>query len=221
MELARETAGEELFRLQAGEGPVVLDLALKPVTPAVPVNADGSPFRAYRLPHLRVGGTLVSGGATHAVLGSAWLEHAWGDIPLPLGQVVWNRITLQLGDGTDVVVLQLRRRDGSRPPRPSALLVARSGETQAFSDSDLSFDTIDEWISPVGDIAYPSHWRLEVPQAAMVLDIRPTLPDQEVFGALRHWSGKVQVTGHRDGQIVEGWGYADLFGYADSAPGAG
>ncbi len=223
VELSHGTTGEELFRLKAGEGPVLLDLALDPVTAAVPMNGDGdrSPFRAYRLPRLSVGGTLVSAGTHHAVMGSGWLEHAWGEIPLPLGQVVWDRITLQLGDGTDVVVVQLRRRDGSRPPQPSVLLVAPGGDTQAFSGSDLSLEIIDEWVSPAGDIAYPSHWRLEVPQAAMTLNIRPTVPDQEVFGALRHWSGKVQVTGHRNGQVVDGWGYADLFGYADSGAGAG
>ena len=55
----------------------------------------------------------------------------------------------------------------------------------------------------------------------MDLDIRPAVPDQEVFGALRYWSGKVQVKGRRNGQTVEGWGYADLFGYADPGAGAG
>ena len=223
VELTEETTGRSLFRLKAGERPVALDLALEPLTASVPLTADGqsedagrSPFRAYRLPRLQVAGTLKSGEETHAVLGSGWLEHAWGDIPLPVGQVVWDRITLQLGDGTDVVVFQLRRRDGSRPPRPSAMLVGPSGDTQAFSENDLSLDIVDEWVSSVDDITYPARWRLEVPKAAMVLDIRSSLPDQEVFGTLRHWSGKVQVTGRRNDQAVNGWGYADLFGYGDS-----
>lgn len=225
---AQGSTAQSQIRLQAAEGPVSLDLTLEPATAALPINekelfGDGarSPFHGYRMPRMGVRGSLAIGETTHKVAGSAWLEHAWGDIPLPVGQVVWNRFTLQLRDGTDVAMLQLRRRDGSRPPLVSLLLVAGTGETQALADSELSLETIDEWISPVDGTAYPSQWRLRVPSAEMVLDIRPAVSDQEVLGALRHWSGQVEATGRRNGQPIDGWGYAELFGYAASDGGAG
>ncbi len=220
VDLPGSPTGRSGFHLQAGEGSTSLDLALQPLTAAVPVNrnelsGDGgrSPFQGYRMARLRVSGTLLIGKESHTVTGSAWLEHAWGDIPLPVGPVVWNRFTLQLRDGTEVAVLQLRRRDGSRPPSASLLLVAPGGETLTIADRDLSLEATGQWKSPVDDTAYPSGWRLQVPSADMVLHLRPTLPDQEVFGALRHWSGSVEVSGRRRSRPVDGWGYVDLFGY--------
>ncbi len=223
VELPHGPTGKSRFRLLASEDAVRLDLTLEPDAAGLPVREnqaleDGarSPFHGYRLARMRVRGALGVNAVGHEVTGVAWLEHAWGDIPLPVGQVVWNRFILQLGDGTEVAVLELRRRDGSRAPQASLVLVGPTGETRSVANHELTLEALDEWRSPTDGTSYPSGWRLQVPSADLDLDIRPTLADQEVVGALRYWSGKVEATGRRHGQPVDGWGDVDLFGYASS-----
>ena len=224
IELPQGPTEQASFRLRAGEGPVELELVLAPVTGVLPLSgaapsgdAGPQPFRGYRLARMEARGILAIGAQRHDVGGSAWLEHAWGDIPLPVGQVVWSRFNLQLDDGTDVAIFQLRRRDGSRPPTVTLVLTAPDGKVRAYEDAALSFQALREWRSPVDGTPYPLEWRLTVPSAEMTLDLGPAVQDQEVMGALRYWSGQLKVTGQRRGKAVEGWGFADLFGYAATA----
>jgi predicted secreted hydrolase len=209
------------LRLTAAADGRSLSLALKPAKPPLkqgeidlPGLAEDAPFRFYAISRLNAEGSLDLGGKPLAVSGSAWLDHAWGDVPLPRGQVALDRFALQLEDGRDLLCLRLHRRDGSGTPIPSCLLVAGDGTTQGFRRRDLRLESTGTWKSPLDGTPYPLSWQLALPAAGLELSLAPLVEAQERDGPLRAWSGAVTVAGRDRNGPVSGQGFVELTGYA-------
>ena len=108
----------------------------------------------------------------------------------------------------------------------SAIDVLSGGEQQrvaiaralahALRDRDLQISVSRQWRSPRGGL-YPAEWRLQAPSLGLEVRLRPVLADQELDTTPRYWEGAVDVTGNQRGTPLNGRGYVELTGYANTA----
>ena len=217
------------LRLEASEAGVTLELRLSEGKPPVPQGDGGlsqkgpEPGNAsYYYSHTRMpaAGTLVVEGDTLDVSGLAWLDREWSTSALSEGQVGWDWFSLQLDDGWEMMVYQLRRVDGSADPLSDGVLVNPRGERAALDwSTDVTLESTGAWDSPIDRARYPSGWRIRVPSRGWDLTVVPVLQNQELDLAFRYWEGSVRVSGQGEGGPVAGRGYVELTGYAGEVPG--
>jgi predicted secreted hydrolase len=208
-----------VFQLSAQTDEISINLKLvkrKPVIPGFNITGGTQPFHAYLLPRLRTRGELTIGDESFDVSGDGWLDHAWGLVPLgrgQLGQLALNRFVVRLDDDRELLIFQLRRRDGSGQPLHSGLLIAPDGTTKALCRRDIVLETTRHWHSENSRIRYPAGWRLKLENADLTLAITPLIDDQELDLSLRYWAGAVTVAGQSGGGSVSGSGHVELTGY--------
>ena len=155
------------------------------------------------------------GAETLEVSGLAWMDREWSTSALGRSLVGWDWLALQLDDGRDVMVYQLRRRDGEADPHSAGAIVAADGAMQRLGAADARLEVLDHWTSPRSRVRYPSRWRLSIPTADLRLEITPRLADQELIVGTRYWEGAVLVHGTADSRSIRGRGYIELVGYGD------
>jgi len=121
---------------------------------------------------------------------------------------------LQLDDGSELMLYQLRRLDGSRDPFSAGTWINPGGDAHYFDANEFTIEVTTFWDSPLGG-RYPGSWQISVPGLDLQLDVNPVMADQELSATVRYWEGAVDVSGKRDGGILQGRGYVELTGYAE------
>lgn len=208
-----------------------LDLTLVPAKPPVihghggvsqKTPGEGNASHYYSLTRLDVTGTLALGDDSLAVLGQAWMDHEFASNRLSATHRGWDWFSVQLDDGRELMLYQLRRADGSVEPLSHGTWVERDGSTRPLASEAFRVIPTGSWTSPRTKARYPMGWRLEVPGEALALTLTPTLPDQELvantMGGIVYWEGSVRVHGTLRGAPVAGVGYTELTGYTGRAP---
>lgn len=202
-----------------GEDSAAYDLALRPLKPPVLQGERGlsrkgpEPGNAsfyYSFPRLATTGTVTVEGEAVAVEGLSWLDREWSTSALGPGLVGWDWFALHLDDGRDLMLYNLRRRDGTADPFSRGTVVAPDGAARSLVPSAFSLTPEGAWESPRGG-TYPARWRVRVPSERLDLVVTPALADQELDGAVRYWEGAVTVEGSATGR-----GYLEMTGYADA-----
>jgi predicted secreted hydrolase len=209
---ARAAGGGLELSLRQAKAPVTAEQA------GLFAAGKGPGFHFYFEPRLSAQGRLVTAAGAAEVQGSAWLDRAWGEVGAGLaggaGQLAVNRFALQLDDGSELMCIHLRRRAGGGTPIPTCLLVAEDGKTRLLQRRELTLAPVDgAWASPRDGTRYPLHWRLAMPAADLVLDIRPLREAQELRLGAPFWSGIVSLQGTHGGRTLTGSGRMDLSGY--------
>ena len=120
-------SGAQTLRAVA-EG-IRFQLRLTPRTPPVIHGEDGISRKAagegkasyyVSFPLLAVNGTLNGASVT----GTAWMDHEWFTHQLDPDQRGWDWFSIQLENGTELMLFQLRRTDGSIDPFSSGTYIA-------------------------------------------------------------------------------------------------
>lgn len=226
-----ELAGES-HRLQARDPEVGLELILTPEKPPVIHGEDGISRKAagegfashyYSLTRMATRGVLSYQGQTQAITGMSWMDHEFSSSQLAPSQTGWDWFSLQLSDGSDLMLYLLRHRDGSLAPHSSGTLVDPQGGPRHLKLGDFQVEATGTWTSPRSGAVYPAGWRLSLPGAGYTLTLTPSVVDQELVTAastrVTYWEGSVRVTGEQRGQKISGQGYVELTGYAGSLGG--
>ncbi len=209
------------LRLYAEEDGVSVELVLEPTKPMVlqgdaglsrkgPGEGDASFYYSYT--RLQARGTVEIDGRPRAVNGSAWLDREWSTSALAENQVGWDWFALQLSNGCDLMLYQMRQEDGSADPWSSGTLVEADGTYRTVDFRTVRLVETGHWVSPEGT-RYPSGWRIVIPDDSLDLAVTPVLQAQEMDGAFRYWEGAVRVSGTSGGARVTGVGYVELTGY--------
>jgi predicted secreted hydrolase len=220
-------------RLRAAERGIGVDLVLEPGKPPVVHGRDGisqkgsQPGNAthyYSLTRMPTRGAVTVGGERFEVRGTSWMDHEFGTSFLEREQKGWDWFSVQLADGWDLMLFQLRRADGSRDPRSSGTLVAPDGTTTPIAVEEIDLTPERTWRSPVSGASYPVAWRLRIPTRRIDLRIQPALDGQELVTlestGVVYWEGATDVTGTREGATVRGRGYLELTGYSGRSIGS-
>ncbi len=229
-----EVAGPEIgrARLRAAArddaGELALDLALRDLKGPVLHGERGysrkgpEPGNAsyyYSLPRLETAGTVDTRGKTWAVTGLSWMDHEFSTSALGPELAGWDWFSLQLADGTEIMLYALRRTDGTRDPLSGGTLIAADGSTRPLAADEFDIRATGEWRSPRTGGRYPLGWVVTVSAADLRLTVTPRLADQEMRTSLPYWEGAVAVEGTRGGRPLRGDGYVELTGYAQSLRG--
>lgn len=202
---------------------VALELALRAGGPPVLEGPNGYSRKSagegyaslyYSYPRLGTEGTIEVAGERFRVRGTTWMDKEFGSSQLAPGQVGWDWFSLRLADGRDLMLYALRRADGGADFR-RATLVLPSGEVRWLEPGEWTALPLSTWRSPRTGAVYPSGWRIEVPSAALALEVRPEVAGAEDVSALvpglAYWEGPVRVLA--PGGAPAGEGYVELTGY--------
>src|SRR5258706_11446966 len=143
------------------------------------------------------------------------MEHEFSTSALTADQVGWDWFSIQLNEGTDIMLFHLRRTDGSIDAYSSGTIINAAGESTGLSTDDFSITVSGTWLSPHSGATYPASWAVTVPSEGLALELAPYVADQELNLPFIYWEGAVQIMGTHNGRAVMGVGYVELTGYAE------
>jgi predicted secreted hydrolase len=219
--------GAESHRLQAVSEKFTFDLFLKPLKAPVLHGDRGysrkgdTPERAscyYSFSRLQTRGEIRFDNQVFAVSGLSWMDHEFSTAELQPGIEGWDWFSLQLDNGSELMLYLLRQADGRLNPASSGTLVDENGTARHLSLDAFKTEILDTWKSPHSGGRYPSRWRLTLDTDDLQVFIEPNLADQEMrtpdSTGVTYWEGSVSVAGQARGRPVTGKGYVELTGYA-------
>lgn len=180
---------------------------------------QGNASYYYSKTRLDTIGTLKMDGTDYPVTGSSWMDHEFSTSVLTEEQVGWDWFSIQLDNGYELMLFQIRRADGSIDPFSSGTLIAPDGSTQTLQQKDFKISIINEWKSPRSGGIYPASWEINLNSPEINLEITPLQSDQELNLSYTYWEGAVDINGVFNTQPVTGVGYTELTGYIGSFAG--
>jgi len=180
----------------------------------VPFGPAGGSYY-YSRTRMTVGGSLALDGASLPVDGLAWFDHQWGDF-ISVGGGGWDWFAVNLDDGTDLTLSLVRAADGTYP-LVYGTLDNPDGSFSHLDANTFSVTATGTWTSPATRATYPAGWRLEIPSRQMVIQLTPTIANQELdtrpTTGVVYWEGSQQVSATVGGVPVGGQAYVELTGY--------
>ena len=193
-------------------------------------SAPGNASHYYSLTRMPTQGTLTLNGRAVQVTGQSWMDHEFGTSFLEDGQDGWDWFSIQLDDGRDLMIFQLRRSDGTMDPRSSGTLIeggtpgagtaARPRQVPITLESGFRLEPGRTWTSPASRARYPVTWRVVVPGTGLDLTVTAIVDAQELHTpestGISYWEGAIDVSGRSAGQAVKGRGYLEMTGYSGS-----
>lgn len=216
--------------LSAGAEGAALSLKLRTDKPWAVQGENGISQKAAGTGHashyysgtrMKTEGSLQVDGKQLAVSGETWFDHEWATNQLAPGQIGWNWFSIQLADGSELMLYQMRTRDGGTDPSSSGSFIAADGTVRHLRRED--YELVPEgvaWTSPASGGRYPISWTVSVPSLQLKAKVTTPLPSQElVLKPIAYWEGMIDVEGTRAGQPLRGHGYMELTGYAGALVG--
>ena len=175
---------------------------------------SGNATYYYSLVGLETTGEVTVNGERVTVSGISWMDHEFGTSFLGEGFVGWDWFSLQLENGTTLMLYCLRQSDQSCDPQTfEGTLVYPDGRQLRIGTKDFTLTAIHQWTSPESGAVYPSGWQITFPELNISLQVEPLIPNQEFRASFTYWEGAVRVRGQIDGAAVVGRGYVELTGY--------
>lgn len=182
-------------------------------------SQPGNATHYYSMTRMPTRGTVDIDDTRLEVDGLSWMDHEFGTSFLERTQAGWDWFSIQLEDGSELMVFDLRQRDGSIDPHSSGTFIDAAGSTSTIAASEFQLIPGARWSSPSGG-QYPTSWILRVPRRGIDLQIQPAVVDQELRVGVTYWEGAVDVSGRSAGKPVRGRGYLEMTGYAGPALGS-
>ena len=215
--------------LRAAGDKAGIDLTLEPGKPPA-INGingisqkgaqAGNASHYYSLTRMPTRGSITVDGERVEVSGNSWMDHEFGTSFLEPGQRGWDWLSIQLSDGRDLMLYQLRRGDGSRDPRSSGTLVGTDGRTTHLAAKDFSLTPGGRTFRSANGAVYPIEWTVAIPSRKIDLQVTTPLDNQELdlgrSTGVAYWEGAIDVSGRSAGVVVNGRGYLEMTGYKGS-----
>lgn len=194
-----------------------LTLQLTPAKPFVIHGAGGLSQKAAgvgRASHYVSFPRLFAEGEINGqrVRGTAWMDHEWFSHELDEAQAGWDWFSVQLDNGSELMLFELRRKDRSIDPYSAGTYVDAQGRSHHLRYREFSLVPVDYWTSPKTKARYPIRWKVSVPSAGISLECVAALPEQELISSdsagPNYWEGAVTYAGSESGV-----GYLEMTGY--------
>ena len=184
---------------------------------------SGEASHYYSLTRLQVIGDLREGNNSLKVEGQAWMDHEFSTHSLPKELAGWDWFSIQLDNQWELMIYQLRQKDGSLSPFSSGTLVDPKGKAIPLKPQDFEIKVLDHWESKKSKGTYPILWQVLLPDKKIDLTLRPAFSDQELITSestqVTYWEGAVKIRGKWNGLSVTGKGYTEMTGYSNGLTG--
>lgn len=197
------------------QGKTVFDLEVVADKPAVMLfNKDGvfrdGPFdvHLYQRQRMQTRGWMTENGRKIRVTGTTWFEHGYST-DLALYKVNWDYFQMELADGRNIQLSQIRRFEGGPDAVWQGEIVEPDGTLTYLSKSDLDITQTKFWRKN-DDCSYPVGWQLRVKDE--LFTVTAAADDQEV-PSVGLWDGEVIISG-----AAAGMGAAETSGYCSGLP---
>jgi predicted secreted hydrolase len=214
-------------QLRAVDERFALDLLLHSDKPPVIHGENGVSQKAEGTGHashyisftrLQTSGAVRLLGKDFQVTGTAWMDHEFFTQQLSSEQSGWDWFSVQLSDNTELMLFELRRRDGTIDPFSAGTYVDAKGKGTHLRAADFSLKpTGASWKSSVTGATYPIQWSISVPSLGLQLEATTRLKPQELSGSNKfspsYWEGAMELQGQRNGAAARGVGYLEMTGY--------
>ncbi len=164
-------------------------------------DGPGRASHYVSFPLLAVSGSVDG----QAVTGRAWMDHEWFTEELAPEQSGWDWFSIQLDNQTELMLFDLRRKDGSADPHSSGTFIDAEGVAHHLRHEDFTLEPLARWGR------YPTAWRIRVPSLQIDIRSNAVMQDQELHGKQggpTYWEGAVDYTGTHTGV-----GYVEMTGY--------
>lgn len=212
-------------RLQARAEAVAIDLVVRQTQPPILQGDRGLSIKGrepgnasyyYSLVQQPTTGTITLHGKTYPVTGRTWKDHEYSTSALTPGTVGWDWFSLQLDDGSALMLYLLRREDGSLESTSAGTYMGPDGSTRSLTSADWTVKVLDTWKSPRSKATYPAQWEIAIPELKLTLQGKSMLADQELnTSTATYWEGAVAFNGQKNQQLLNAKGYVELTGYAN------
>jgi predicted secreted hydrolase len=216
--------GDDAFDLMAASHEATIHLHLEaaklPVVHgengvSIKASASGYASHYYSIPRLRTTGEFFVDGKSHLFRGESWFDHEWATSQLAPEQIGWNWLCVQFDDDTELMLYQMRLRNGGIDPVSNGTFVEANGARTFLPSSAFVTSPVRTWKSKATGGDYPVEWRVEIPGQQLSFTVKPVLDDQELaLGSITYWEGAIDASGTRGGRAIKGRGYLELTGYA-------
>ena len=216
--------GPGKFRLEARDADFALALDLSSAKEAVfhgengvsqKSEGEGRASHYYSFTRLAAEGTLTLGGREIPVTGWSWFDQEWATNQLTEDQTGWDWLSLQFEDNTELMLFQIRLKNGGRDPFSHGTWIDAQGNATPVKNGDFELVPGRIWRSKRSGGAYPVDWKLRIPKLDLELEVSAAVDGQElVLQPISYWEGSVRARGRRGGGDVRGRGYLEMTGYA-------
>jgi predicted secreted hydrolase len=217
------------MRIVAKEPNHALSLRLKTAKPLIVHGEDGISRKAeapghashyYSATRLLSSGNVEIDGEAFEVEGESWFDHEWASNQLASNQAGWDWFSVQFDDQSELMLYQLRRKDGSVDPASSGTWIAADGTSRHLRKEDIRLTPTRFWESKASGAKYPIGWNLDIPSLGLSAKVSTPVQSQElVLQPVTYWEGLIDVQATQNGRPLEGCGYLELTGYAGSIVG--
>lgn len=216
----REVAGKHVLHATLSDG-LIFDAILEPQKPLVLNGHGGSGISRkksgasnhFSFTRMNVSGQLSTDGKIKKFGGSAWMDREFGSWE----QTDWDWFSIQLDDGTELMIYQFRDDSGEPTSDSTGTFVEPDGTCRYLSSTDFELKVTSIWTSTKTGAEYPGGWRINVPSLDIEFDIEPLIADQELdtrgTTMIVYWEGACEVSGSRARNAVTGRAYVELVGY--------
>jgi predicted secreted hydrolase len=219
-----QLTGPGKFRLEAKDAEFALALDLNSTKEPVfhgengvsqKSAGEGRASHYYSLARLAAEGTLTLDGREIPVKGWSWFDQEWATNQLTENQTGWDWLSLQFEDNTELMLFQIRLKDGGRDPFSHGTWIDAEGNATPVKNEDFELVPGRVWTSNETGGDYPVEWKLRIPKLELELDVSAAMDAQElVLRPISYWEGSVRGRGMRGSQEVFGRGYLEMTGYA-------
>ena len=202
---------------------MMINLSQRALTPPI-INGEngvsrkgpetGQASHYYSMPRLATSGTLKLGNKQYKVTGESWLDREFSSKGLAKNQVGWDWFAIQLDDGRNLMLYQIRQKNNKIDPHSAGTLSGKNTNTVHLKQNDFQIKVLDWWTSPHTKARYPAKWKVDIPRYHLSLIVTPTVADQEMRPRREsaiYWEGSCAVSGSSAGKAyVEMTGYTPL-----------
>ncbi len=214
-QIARSGNGDYQIRASLENSVALLNFNLRPLRPEVLHGPGWSGSKEtgrmyyYSATRLEISGTLDG----ENVKGVAWLDHQWGGGVGTTGDSSasftprWDWFSLQLNDGRDLMVYQIRNAAGQVM---DAFISETRGDGVSTESRKFKLQPFKYWTNQDG-VRYPVAWTLKLEDGTLIT-MRASQDNQEVrtfnTTGFPYYEGAVELVGG-----VTGVGFVELTGY--------
>ena len=220
------SAEGNIQKIKALENDTGIELSLIPIKKRVFHGKNGISIKGsnkgnashyFSYTRMKTEGSIFIKGEKFQVKGSSWMDREFSSNPLNPSLVGWDWFSIKLNNQTEIMLYQLRKKNGNTDPHSSGTFVSADQNYHHLTLNEFSISNKNSWTSEKTGATYPAVWEIDILESDIHLIITPDFSNQELYHLRSisgsYWEGSVSIKGSAGGKPVTGTGYVELVGY--------